>query len=272
MRAAILVVVLSACSNSSNPPAAAPPDAASPPDGAVASGDASSADAPSDAGDGGAEQDYDDLAHTLADVVRVPQLVAMQDGVNLAYNDSLPGFTVVQPGEIEGTRDGVLYDYAFHCEDQQAQDNFTCGPASDHIHEYATIDGPFMIDQVAMSEMKLTTRWTIHEIDLNKPQVEGTARFLVTASLSTDGTKLKLTIDGTNYDHVRLDPVPTLPFAGGITYAITAHRDRASATPAARDYTASASIMFAAGGQATITIDGTHIYAIDMTSGAVMRQ
>jgi hypothetical protein len=43
-----------------------------------------------------------------------------------------------------------------------------------------------MIDQLAMSEMKLTTRWTIHEIDLNKPQVEGTARFLITASLSMD--------------------------------------------------------------------------------------
>jgi hypothetical protein len=41
-----------------------------------------------------------------------------------------------------------------------------------------------MIDQLAMSEMKLTTRWTIHENDLNKPQVERTARFLITASLS----------------------------------------------------------------------------------------
>jgi hypothetical protein len=266
MRTGFLAAVLIACTRSS-PPAALPPDATHAPDGAGVISDAASADATPDAFvDRGVEQDYDDLAQTLSGIARAPQLIAMQDGVNLAYNDALPGFVMVQPGEVAGTREAVSYDYLFHCEDQQANDNTSCGPASDHIHVDATNSGAMMLDHVAMSEMKLTTHWTIREIYLNKPQVEGTARFLVTASLSTTGTRFKLTVDGTSYDHVRLDPMPALPFAGTVTYAITAHRERATATPASRDYTAEATIAFAAAGQATITIDGTHSYTIDMSS------
>jgi hypothetical protein len=277
MRTAFLALALAACDSSKSPPAAVPPDATRAPDAVGVMPDAASGGATVDAApdafvDRGVEQDYDDLAQTLAATVRVPQLIAMQDGINLAYSDMLPGFTTVQPGEIQGTRDGVSYDYVFHCEDQMAQDNFTCGPASNHIHEYATIIGPFMIDQLSISELTFTTRWTTREIYLNKPQVEGTARFVMTAALSTTGTQFQLTIDGTNYDHVRLDPMPTLPFAGDITYAITAQRSRATATPSSRDFTSAATITFAAGGQATIVLDGTHTYSIDMSSGAVMRQ
>lgn len=271
MRAALFSACLAACS-SSNPPAALPPDASSALDGAIAPTDGAVADSIDAAVDRGVEQDYDDLAQTLAGIVRAPQLAAMQDGVTLGYSAALPGFTTVQPGEVAGTREGVSYDYMFHCEDLGHIDNFDCGPASDHIHVYATIDGPWMIDQLAFSSVKLTTRWTIREIYLNKPQVEGTAQLVTSSSLSTTGTKLDLTVDCLSFDHVRLDPVPTLPFAGGVTYMITAHRERATATPPSRDFTASAAITFAAGARATIALDGTHTYSLNLANGTVSRQ
>jgi hypothetical protein len=268
-------VFAAACSNSHVAPPAGAPDAhvALPGDGSVAgdgaiAGDGAVADAYVDRG---VEQDYDDLATTIAGAVRSTQLQAMADGINFAYNDSLPGFTTVQAGEISGTRGAVSYDYMFHCEDQQAQDNFTCGPASNHIHWMATIDGPVMIDALSFPEYKLTTHWTIREIYLNKPQVEDTDRLMLTADLASDGTRFQLTIDGTNFDHVRLDPQPALPFGGAITYAVTAMRTRATATPAVRSYTATATMTFAAGGQATIDLDGTHSYTVDLSTGAVTR-
>jgi len=276
-------LLVAACSSSHTPAGAS--DASvngntSLPDGAVVVGGGDGAvsdagvvaDAPVDAFvDRGVEQDYDDLAVTLAGAIRSTQLQAMVDGVNAAYGGGqLPGFTVVQPGELYGVRGSVRYDYSFHCEDQQAHDNFTCGPESDHIHWLATIDGPVMIDALSFSEFKMTTHWAIHEIYLNKPQVEETNRMLLDASLATDGNRFQLTVDGTNFDHVRIAPQPTLPFAGGITYAITATRTRATANPQVRSYTAAATVSFAANGQATITLDGTHTYAVDMVTGGVV--
>jgi len=280
MRALLAGTAAVAACTSSHAPSAGSPDAhvALPGDGALGDGGVAGdggvtgdGDATADAYvDRGVEQDYDDLATTLVGAMRSTQLQAMVDGVNAAYGGGqLPGFTQLQPGELVGTRGSVRYDYMFHCEDQQANDNFTCGPDSDHIHWMATIDGPVMVDTLSFSEYKATTHWTIHEIYLNKPQVEGTDRLLLVADLASDGTRFQLTVDGTNFDHVRLDPQPTEPFAGGITYAVTAKRTRATANPTVRSYTAAATVTFAAGGQATIQLDGTHTYRVDMASGAV---
>ena len=223
--------------------------------------------------DRGVEEDYDDLAATLAGAFRTQELQAMQDGVNAAYGGgTLAGFTSPQPGELTGQRGSVTYDYMFHCEDQSATDNVTCGPASNHIHWMATVSGPVMIDALSFSEYKLTTKWTIYEIDLNKPQVTGYDHLLLVADLATDSSKLQLTVDGPSFDHVRLDPQPTLPFAGGVTYTVTAKRTRATANPSVRSYTAAAAVTYTGPGAATLVLDGTHTYSIDMTTGAVSRQ
>lgn len=283
MRLLVGLGVLAACSGShSSSPVAGGPDAssgggASDSGGAIvdAGGDAAAAvDAAPDAYvDRGVEQDYDDLATTLATAMRTQELQAMKDGVNAAYSGgTLPGFTTVQPGELAATLDGVSYDYMFHCEDQQAHDNVTCGPASDHIHWMATIDGPVTVGPATFSEFKLTTKWTIYEIDLNKPQVTGYDHVLLGADLAGDGTRFQLTVDGTSFDHVRLDPTPTVPFAGAVTYAITAKRTRATANPATRSYAAAATLTYTGPGAATLVLDGTHTYDVDMSSGAVSRQ
>lgn len=279
MRLIVGLAILGACSSSHSPGVVAGgPDASVPgADGSVTPGDGtivSDASVPADAFvDRGVEEDYDDLAATLAGAFRTQELQAMVDGVNAAYGGGqLPGFTSPQPGELTGQRGSVTYDYMFHCEDQSAHDNFTCGPASDHIHWMATINGPVMIDALSFSELKLTTKWTIHEIYLDKPQVEGYDHLLLVADLSTDATKFQLTVDGPNFDHVRLDPMPTLPFAGGVTYTITAKRTRATATPSVRSYTAAATVTYTGPGAATLVLDGTHTYNIDMGTGAVSRQ
>ncbi len=282
MRFLLGLGVLAACSsNHAAGPATGAPDANS-------GGGHDSGGAISDAGGGdaavvvdaapdayvdrGVEQDYDDLATTLAAAIGSTQLQAMKDGIATAYNGgTLPGFTTVQPGELAATINGISYDYMFHCEDQQAHDNITCGPASDHIHWMATISGPVTVGQEAFSEFRMTTHWTIHEIYLNKPQVEDADTLRLDTTLASDGTRFQITTGGT-FDHVRLDPQPTAPFAGGISYSLTVARTRQTATPAQRSYTATAAIAFTGPGLATITLDGTHVYDVDMSTGVVSRQ
>ena len=283
MRLIVGLAILSACSSSHSPGVVAgSPDASvAGADGAATPGDAAHGDGaigdasvPADAFvDRGVEEDYDDLAETMAGALRTQELQAMVDGVDAAYGGgTLPGFTSPQPGELTGQRGSISYDYMFHCEDEQAHDNFTCGPASNHIHWMATVQGPVMIDALSFSEYKLTTKWTIYEIDVNKPQVTGYDHLLLVADLATDATKFQLTVDGPTFDHVRLDPMPTLPFAGGVDYTITAKRTRPTANPSVRSYTATATVTYTGPGAATLVLDGTHTYDIDMGTGAVSRQ
>ncbi|MBV8757127.1 MAG: hypothetical protein JO257_07635 [Deltaproteobacteria bacterium] len=284
MRFLLGLSLLAACSsNHATGPASAGPDAGPGGNGGggdsgtvigdAAVGPVDAVDAAPDAYvDRGVEQDYDDLATTLAGAMRAQEVLAMQDGVNAAYNGgTLPNFTSPQAGELTGQRGSVSYDYMFHCEDQAAHDNFTCGPASNHIHWMATINGPVMIDALSFSEFKLTTKWTIYEIYLNKPQVEGYDHLLLDSNLSTDGTRFQLTVDGNPFGHVRLDPQPTLPFQGDVTYAISAKRTRATANPTVRTYTVAATVTYTGPGAATLVLDGTHTYDIDMSTGAVTR-
>lgn len=278
MRPAFLAVAFASACGTSSPPAALPPDASHAPDGAIITGDGAGAgdagvtgDASPDAFvDRGVEQDYDDLATTLAGIARSAQLSAMVDTTVIAYGGAPAGLALVQPGDYAGTRDGVSYDYAFECENTSGVHVAACDATMDHVHMLATLDGALTVDALAMPEVKQTEHWIEREINLDKPRIEGTGRQLVSARLSTTGTAFKLTVDGI-YTHVRLDPMPTLPIAGTVTYSISAQRTRATATPADRAFAASAVLTFAVGGQATVAIDGTHTYAVDMASGTVTR-
>lgn len=281
MRAALAgIALIAGCSahNNVSGPLGEPPDASAGGGGSDAgrsidSPVATDARVPIDAAaDRGVEQDDDDLAFALAEITRSIGMTAMIDGMDIGYAISIAGFTNPAPGEFSGTRDVTTFDYIYHCEDEMAQDNFTCGPASNHAHVAATIAGSMVVDTLTLSEVKLSSHWTVRQIDIAEPQYEDTGRWLITCTLGTDATRFQLTLDGT-WNEVRLDPEPatTLPFAGNITYTLTGTRHRAAATPPDVDLTGTITITFAAAGQATIVLDPTHSYAVDLTTGTTTR-
>jgi hypothetical protein len=285
MRAALAgFALIAGCSSNNNvtAPLGEPPDAST---GSTANDAGRSIDAPIaidapvvadaaiDAGpDRGVEQDDDDLAFALAEITRSIGMTTMLDGMDIGYAIPIPGFTNPAPGEFSGTRDVTTFDYIYHCEDEQAQDNFTCGPASNHAHVAATVAGSMVVDSVNLSEVKLGSHWTVRQIDIGEPQYEDTGRWLITCTLGSDKTRFQLTLDGV-WNEVRLDPEPatTLPFAGNIVYTLTGNRHRAAATPPDVALTGTITITFAAAGQATIAIDPTHSYAVDLTTGTTTR-
>ena len=244
-------------------------DASRPIDAPIAIDAPAPIDAPADRG---VEQDDDDLAFALAEITRSIGMTTMLDGMDIGYAVPIPGFTNPMPGEFSGTRDTGSFDYIYHCEDDAGNDNFTCGPTANHVHVAATVVGAMVVDNVNLSEVKLGSHWTVRNISAGEPQYEDTGRWLITCTLGSDATKFQLTLDGT-WNEVRLDPEPatTLPFAGNIAYTLTGHRHRAAATPPDVDLTGAITITFAAAGQATIAIDPTHSYAVDLTTGITTR-
>ena len=280
MRVALAgIALIAGCSGHNNVsgPLGEPPDASVGDSGraGVDAGHAIDAPLPIDASidagpDRGIEQDNDDLAFALTEITRSIGMATMIDAVHIGYAVPLDGFTNPVPGELTGTRDTVSFDYMYHCEDEQAQDNFTCGPLSNHVHAAATIAGTMVVDTLTLSEVKLSSHWTVYEIDVGKPHFEGPGRWLITCTLGSDATRFQLTLDGV-WNEPRMDPDPTLPFAGNITYTLTGHRHRAAAMPPDVDLSGTITITFAAGGQATIAIDPTHSYAVDLTTGTTTR-
>ena len=252
-----------------------PPSGGVTPDGGAHGGDGSSS-SPVDAAvepdafvDVALEQDYDDVATALASVVQIPADIAIADGINMAYGIAPAGFTNTSTGVWSGTRDTIAYTYTYHCEDVGGGDTYTCGPGTDHIHWEVAANGTAAMSAFAMNEDKLTTHWHIRDIDENQPRVEDIGRFLITGRVLADNARLQLTIDAT-WTHVRFAPQPSLPFDGSIALTIAGHRSRPASTPTDRDFTMTAAIAFTAG-PATITLDGTRTYSVDMATGAVTR-
>ncbi len=269
MRSALFVALLAACGHSSSTPGAPDnPDATATgdPDGGVDAADAS----PDAFVDVAIEQDFDDIATALGDVLAMPLDVALVDGIHMAYGVPPAGFANTATGVWTGAHGTVGYTYTYHCETAAGFDTYTCGAGTDHIHWEVATTGTAAMDTFAMSEVKLSSHWHIRDIGENKPRVEDAGRLLISGRIVADQARLQLTLAGT-WTTVRFDPQPTLPTSGTIAFAITGHRSRPSSIPTDRDLVQNATITFAQGAPATIVLDDAHRYALDLTTGAVTR-
>ena len=266
--------MLSACSSSSGSGSVtAAPDAPARGDGGVVSGDGSVSGDATPAPDAFVadpiEQDYDDSALMLAQVLRVPVDVAVLDGTTMAYGTPPAGFTSPMAGEWTGSHDAIAYTYTYHCSDALDNDNYTCGAGTNHVHWNVAANGTATLTGVTMSEDKFVGQWHIRDIDVQKPRVEGIGQFWLAGRVTGDGARLNLSSTSGTFTSVRYDAQPTAPINGTLAFTFNGHRSRASSDPADRDFTLSATFTF--GATPTLSLDGTHAYSMDMTTGAVAR-
>ena len=87
--------------------------------------------------------------------------------------------------------------------------------------------------------------------------------------MAGDNARIALTTTSGTWTSVRYDAQPAAPINGTIALTLNAHRSRATSAPADRDFSATVTMTF--GAAPTISLDGTHTYAIDMSSGAIAR-
>ena len=271
--------MLSACTHSTGSDSVTvAPDAGSRGDGGLVSGDGSTS---GDAASGDAtpaadafvadpiEQDYDDTALMLAQVLRVPVDVAVLDGTNTAYGTPPAGFTSPITGTWTGSHDAIAYTYTYHCSDALDNDSYTCGAGTDHIHWETSANGTAALAGVTLSEDKFLGHWHIRDIGVQKPRVEGTGQYWLDGRITSDGARIALTSTSGTFTSVRYDAQPTTPINGTLVLTFTGHRSRATSVPADRDFTTTATFTF--GAAPTLSLDGTHTYAMDMATGGVAR-
>lgn len=164
-----------------------------------------------------------------------------------------------------GVRGGVTFDYLYHCNDNADVIVEACNSSVDHSHITVKLTGSTS-GGMAMTGITSKGSWTVRDIDIVKPRVGGTSMFDFSATVN--GASYVFALD-TTLDRIRYEPTGVLPLSGKIDFVISANRTRADNQ---RDFTAVASLVFAGSNTATLTIDDTKHYAIDLTTGTATKQ
>ena len=214
--------------------------------------------------------DYDGAAMSIG-VSMVENLFAMNDSVILSFGGTPDGFTRVSNEEVFGTRAGVTYHYSYFCADDNDIHLAVCDANANHNHVTLTVSGDL---EGSLSGMSLTAidegaKWQVRDLKVAKPRVGGTGHMAFSNHVEADGSAYDVSFDGT-YDHVRFQPTGGLPYFGTITFAAVIHRNRPGVDPAERDYAVGANLVFT-DTTATLTLDATFNYSLDLATGVVTK-
>jgi hypothetical protein len=185
----------------------------------------------------------------------------MVDAVGLAYGRIPAGFTeMATTGEARiasGTRDGLSISYKFYCRDDA--DAFdTCDGLENHEHIKVTLTG---------EQLQRTVNWIVRDVRTPTPYIGGSGTSTFSSTMATGSYDVSFSDTSA---HVKFDASPTVPSAGTLDLMLTVHRER-DGKP--RDFSVVANIVFTGPDTATISVDGgTHVYALTVSTGAVVRQ
>ena len=215
-------------------------------------------------------RDYDDVAATIGATASMGELQAMIDASLLAEGVIPSDLTYLGADgsfthHARGTRGGVTFDYFYHCNDDADVIVATCSGNDNHAHLAVQWAGDASSDTMAMEAIAREGDWTVRDLRVDKPRVGGDGEISFVARSSDSTYNLSYTA---TFDRVRFLPGQLAPASGSITFAIAAERTRAEVV---RNFAVNASIVFTGVTSATLVLDGTHQYALDLTTGVTTK-
>ncbi len=207
------------------------------------------------------DEEYDDVATSLASTTRPSnaggsgEIGAMVDATVLARGGVLPGFTLGGTAWV-GDKLGMSYRYELDCEDSAGNDLPSCGPA------------------FLMIDLERSGAWSITGLNSNLATFDGSGHMEYDSRIERqngDVATYDLEYDA-DYSAIVVARDSSWPSSGEINYSLSI--DRVSSTGSGdveRHFDLDAKIEFIADGHATLTIDGSRTYDLDMQTGAVVR-
>lgn len=214
-------------------------------------------------------RDYDDMASAIAGSARVGEVAAMLDLVVISHG-GMPSDIMYLGADgahfhhATGVRSGVTFDYLYHCNDNADAIVAQCGSTVDHSHITVKLSGN-TAGAMAMNGIDAKGSWTVRDIDIAKPRIGGTLALDFTTRVNN--ADFVFSFDAV-LDRIRYEPTPVNPLSGKIDFSIMANRTRGDNK---RDFTANASLVFANSNTATLTIDGTKKYSVDLSTGTATK-
>lgn len=215
--------------------------------------------------------DYADVAALIGASAQTGEVSAMLDAVILSNGGAPAGFTVTQGDHFvlaNGSRGGVTFDYFFHCNDNADVVLNYCNNTVNHSHVEVTIAGNVAGAGMSMSAIDREGKWAVRDIGVGKSRVGGDAAMSFSASVGGQyAASYELSYTAI-FDRIRYNPEGPLPLSGKIDFVVTAKRTRGNSV---RNFSPSASLVFDGDSSATLTLDGTKTFSVDLTTGATLK-
>ena len=260
----LAMLALAACADSNhggNPGSGSDPGG----DGSGGGGDVSDADK---------QQDYNDVAASIAANLSAGDLPSMVDAVNMAYGRMPAGYTITQKTDslgttfdlVAGARGGVTVQYKLYCRDG-ADAPTTCNGAENHAHVKPVYAGSITGSAMTIDSIQRAAAWIVKDVTLPAARLGGSGTDAFSSHLATGDYQL-MAMD--TLKNALFDPTaPSTPTAGTLDLTINIQRTRTTATPPDRSFAVTAHVQFTGPDAATLTLDGAQNYMLTVSSGAV---
>jgi hypothetical protein len=223
------------------------------------------------------QQDYNDVAASIAANLSAGDLPSMVDAINMAYGRMPAGYTITTKTDsagvsydlLDGTRAGVTVHYKLYCRDD-ADLEAMCNGAENHAHVKPTYSGSLTAASASIDGIQRSAAWIVRDLGMPSARIGGSGTDALSSHLSTGDYTIMLT--DTLKDALFDPTTPTVPTAGTLDLTVNVQRTRQGASPADRSFAVMAHIQFTGPDTATLTLDSMQNYALTVSSGAVTNQ
>ena len=226
------------------------------------------------------QADYDDTAQQLGSTTSTGggggEVGSMADVVSLSTGTPVDGFTVDASGKITGTHVGLTYDYTLTCKDSGGNVLPVCTSLTNSADAMITWSGMLTLPNLTAS-VDRTGSWSVTGLQTATATFSGTGSFTFDATVMSIFRPVtamyNLSADAT-YDSVLVATATKQPIGGDIHYDVTASAsttNTGNGDDSSAKFDISADVAFASNGTATLTLDGSHTYTIDTSTGVVVK-
>lgn len=220
------------------------------------------------------EADYDDVAQALSSVVVTANgggdVGSMVDSTTIAIGTPDISITVDAGGKYSSNHLGLDYQYSVDCGTSSKCDR-TTDSADVTIKWSGDLTLPFLTSTVDREGT-----WKLTNIQSGIVNIAGASDFTLDTQMQSIFRKADLTYHlgySAEYSDVKLDRLTHRLTAGTITYEVDAERMVSNARRESEaTFRMDAVLTFNANGPATLTLDKSFKYAVDTTTGIVVKQ
>jgi hypothetical protein len=230
-------------------------------------------------------EQYDDTAQAIATTTATSgsggsssgggDVAAMADTVSLSLGTVPDGISVMGNGTFQGSHLGVNYNYTLTCK-SAAGVTGVCGLTTDQ----ATVDVAWMGNLTSTylgASMNRTGSWTITGLQSDTATFEGDSSFMFDAtvrSILRPGASATYSFDASaSYKAVKISTQDRKVSDGSASFDVTAHSmvTGTASNNASADFDVHADITFHADHTASLVLDGSEHYSLNLDTGVVVR-
>jgi hypothetical protein len=230
--------------------------------------------------------DYDDAAQTIGastattsgSSVQAGEVLAMADSVSISLGRLPLGFLRAGDGRIHGNRMGIDHSFAVTCKDATGATLAQCDKTTDSATVEVQFSGDIKTPNLTAS-IDRQGSWTITGLQSATATLNGDSSFSLDTSLMSifrQGVTSAFTLDATAaYAAITVATADHQVTGGKATFDLKTHRTVTGTDMGSHDVDKTvdihADLTFNGDGTATLVLDGTHTFTINLKNGRVNR-